>query len=44
MASTSVELTDDDMEKIATLDCDARFYNPKFLDMTYGWNFFPFFD
>ena len=44
MAYTEVELSEEDMAKMATLEKGARIYNPKFLDMQYDWNFFPFFD
>lgn len=44
MAYSEVELTDDDVAKIDSMDRGARLYNPKFLDQTYDWNYFPYYD
>lgn len=44
MAYTEVVLTEEDCAAIATMEKGARLYNPKHMDMTYDWNFFPFFD
>jgi len=44
MGATEVNLTEEDVAKIDALDKGARLYNPKFLDMRYDWNYFPFFD
>lgn len=44
MAYTEVELSEEEMAKIATLEKGARLYNPKFMDQTYDWNYFPYYN
>ena len=44
MAYTEVELTEEDVAKIDTLEKGARLYNPKYLDAKYDWNYFPYYD
>ena len=44
MGAAEIQLTDDQVAKIDAMDRGARLYNPKFLDMRYDWNNFPFFD
>ena len=44
MGYSEVHLTEEDVTKIDSLDRGARLYNPKFLDMKYDWNYFPYYD
>ena len=41
---TDVTLTEEEVAKIETMERGARLYNPKFLDMVYDWNYFPYYD
>lgn len=44
MGAAEIQLTAEQVAKIDAMDRGARLYNPKFLDMRYDWNNFPFFD
>ena len=41
---TDVTLTEEEVARIETMERGARLYNPKFLDMVYDWNYFPYYD
>ena len=41
---TDVTLTEEEVAKIETMERGARLYNPKYLDMVYDWNYFPYYD